>query len=265
MKQRQIWIDMSLFVAACRWCGESGVASVFSEKRVGKGKGIWKKMTHAIQCLFSVNSKRLFIWKAVLAQVCKKEWHMIYSACFHSTKKERSYEKQSWRIYLKQRLYEKLSYEWTLACEQKSLLRTQAKSPCRARWCWSRQGMLKQTKTRCKTQQEPMMNSQSIVKWQSYLSQVFSIFLNLSQLFSIMSTSGSIFLNFSQFFSIFLDFSRLCRNMHGIHFCSIGSRVSFSQFFSIFLDYVEICMEYIFVVLGAGSVFLNFSQLFSIE
>ena len=41
--------------------------------------------------------------------------------------------------------------------------------------------------------------------------------------------------------------------------------LNFSQFFSIFLDYVEICMEYIFVVLGAGSVFLNFSQLFSIE
>ena len=78
-----------------------------------------------------------------------------------------------------------------------------------------------------------------------------------------MSTWGSVFLNFSEFFSIFLDFSRLCRNMHGIHFCSIGSRVSFSQFFSIFLDYVEICMEYIFVVLGAGSVFLNFSQLSS--
>ena len=39
--------------------------------------------------------------------------------------------------------------------------------------------------------------------------------------------------------------------------------LNFSQFFSICLDHVEICMEYNFVELGAGSVCLNFSQLSS--
>ena len=120
--------------------------------------------------------------------------------------------------------------------------------------------MLKQTKKQCKTQQEPN-DEQS--KYSQMTIIFVSIFLNFAQCFSICLNCSQLCRPGAQFFSIFLDYVEICMEYIFVVLGAGSVFLNFSQFFSIFLDYVEICMEYIFVILGAGSVFLNFSQLSS--
>ena len=66
----------------------------------------------------------------------------------------------------------------------------------------------------------------------------------------------------SKFCSVLLNFARLCRNLHGIHFCSIGTQVSFAQFCSILLNDVELILNDVELILNDIELILNDVSIF---